>query len=501
MVQKYQANINEFYGFSGSGFSGENQHKLSYGLTRKGDKLVSGKVLEGMALKQYVNEKGLTLNEIGGIIEFTIIDELLFILTHESYLMIYSLARNRWISPPASENVENANGKLISSSVNSRTAGGIIKSGGDYAVSLSNDTNAKMKIIDVHEGSTSWAIRDSSFDIDGIVTQAKVRFQEFIYFISDSDIYHIPVGAEAQPVQLFSLTGARRLYATKNNLLILGEDYHGFSYVAVSDGTSTQPEILPLNEKILSACSFENGLVMFSKNAIYYTKGYEIETITNNYFEDLHDSFNGDLSNWVEVNLDFKVQTSCAIGRDIYIILLPTVDSLNLNFPIGTLFKYNWDTKSFSCVGTYVNDNANPTFKTDSPFNNFQLMTNSEKELVVFSSIYEDDEDIETVRLTDLDTTKINDSYEYVIYNINDNTEGTGVASSLNVKLSIRSLNQENEIGTDPRIRVSFGSDDVQSLNSTYKTVPMGYPDTDDTVITLQLNETLILGSVPISFS
>ena len=177
MVQKYQANINEFYGFSGSSFSGENQHKLSYGLTRKGDKLVSGKVLEGMDLKQYVNEKGLTLNEIGGIIEFTIIDELLFILTHESYLMIYSLARNRWISPPESVNVENANGKLISSSVNSRTAGGIIKSGLDYAVSLSDDTNAKMKIIDVHESSTSWAIKDSSYDIDGVVTQAKVRFQ------------------------------------------------------------------------------------------------------------------------------------------------------------------------------------------------------------------------------------------------------------------------------------------------------------------------------------
>ena len=85
-----------------------------------------------------------------------------------------------------------------------------------------------------------------------------------------------------------------RIYTTKNNLLILGEDSHGFSYVAVSDGTSTQPEILPLNEKILSACSFENGLVMFSKNAIYYTKGYEIETITNNYFENLYDSFGGE---------------------------------------------------------------------------------------------------------------------------------------------------------------------------------------------------------------
>ena len=175
------------------------------------------------------------------------------------------------------------------------------------------------------------------------------------------------------------------------------------------------------------------------------------------------------LSNWVEANLDFKVQTSCAIGRDLYVILQVNKDSLNLNFPTGTLFKYNWDTKSFSCVGTF-NNNSNPTFKTDSPFNNFQLMTNSEKELVVFSSIHEDEEHMETLRLTDLDTTKVNDSYEYVIYNINDNTEGTGIASSLNVKLSIRSLNQENEIGTDPRIRVSFGSDDVQSLNSTYRT-------------------------------
>ena len=52
MVQKYQANINEFYGFSGSSFSGENQHKLSYGLTRKGDKLVSGKVLRRNGFKK-----------------------------------------------------------------------------------------------------------------------------------------------------------------------------------------------------------------------------------------------------------------------------------------------------------------------------------------------------------------------------------------------------------------------------------------------------------------
>ena len=192
--------------------------------------------------------------------------------------------------------------------------------------------------------------RFSTYTIKGCLPNNFTEFNGHIFYLNDGldGINSFPLTNMTKPdetqasistniIEVFFEGSGTKIYSTSENILIVGNDGNGNGSILTWDGndTSVQKRI-KINGEILGSCSFEDGIILLTSGAIYYSNGYSLQLLTNNIFDFRRTSEGGYV---------------CAVrGRKIFFTARPDLDSFNASFLQGEVFAYDIDNDSLSCV-------------------------------------------------------------------------------------------------------------------------------------------------------
>ena len=328
--------LKQLNGFSGKN-DNEDQHYFSCGFERGGDYLKS--------LKYGFNKIVTADNSVGTLVNCVKSSRNIYVsITKQGILYIRDDNEYDDLGKEQTIDLQNRNANSSNS--------GVFFSDDRFEFFVSqfhSSSTSELTRIRYDRDLKSWYV-DSTYTIKGYLPHNFTEFNGHILYLNDvgDGINSFPLTNMTKPdetqaaistniVEVFFEAGVTKIYSTSENILIVGNDGNRTGSILTWDGvdTSVQKRI-KINREILGSCSFEDGVILLTSGAIYYSNGYSLQLLTNNIF-DFREVSGGNYT--------------CAVrGRKVFFAARPDLDSFNASFLEGEVFAYDIDNDSLSCV-------------------------------------------------------------------------------------------------------------------------------------------------------